>query len=611
MCGILGSVGIQVDDQSRLAFRRALDKMIHRGPDAYGVWEESGCHVYLGHRRLSIIDLSEQGNQPMESASGRFQIVFNGEIYNYKELRSALSSEGVPFTTQTDTEVILALYEKYGAAMLQHLDGMFAIAIWDNEAQELFLARDRFGEKPLYYQLQQGRLIFGSEIKAVVNFGHSDGVNESRLAAYLIFKSVSQPNAPDSTYYHGIKEFPPATYGIFKEGKLVTNTYYVPAVQQHTTFAETLEQDIEKFRQLFFTSIERRLRADVKVGSSLSGGLDSSSILCAVHDMLQGKQAQYAFSARFKDFSKDEGKYIHQVLEGKQVSGYETFPDAEDLSSHIEKFQFHQEEVCGSASVFAQWKVMELANQTGVTVLLDGQGADEYLAGYHSFYPDYFRELRKTDTKLYKGALRAYKALFGVPFKFPVYDKVINLSPVLYEKVRDQYFSRIRPKHLHLEFFDAHKHVPNPNIKKGGAFKERLKYRLTGSGLNNLLRYSDRNSMAFSREVRLPFLSHELVDFSLALPMDRQINNAWTKFILRKAMEAYLPKAIVWRKDKIGYEPPQNRWLSHKKLKALAGDSKQFLMNRGVYDPKYGETAPDWVSIQCYFLYKNLESFKS
>lgn len=606
MCGIFGVIGEKIDDSQRVLFSRSLDKMYHRGPDDFGIWSDEGDGVSLGHRRLSILDLSINGRQPMESKDGRYQIVFNGEIYNFVELRSDLEKNGDKFRTDTDTEVLLALFSKYKEDMLSFLDGMFAIAIWDTLEKKLFLARDRFGEKPLYYTQTGSRLIFASEIKAIVHYLGQAKVDEERLAAYLMYGSIKQPNQPSSTYYQGIKEFLPSNFGYFKEGQLSSVTYYQPKSDRDQLQGRL---DFEEFREILKTSVKRRLRADVPVGSSLSGGLDSSTIVSLINELKTGREGQFTFSARFEDFEKDEGEFIHSVLEGKPIEGFEVFPKAGELLTDLDSLHYHQEEVCGSASVFAQWKVMSLAKEQEVTVLLDGQGADEYLGGYHSYYPDYFRKLKGESTEVYQSELRAYKDLFGKPFKYSIYDKLLNINPKLYNSFRDIYASIITPKYLAADFIKSNKHIPHPNIKKGIDFRGRLLYQLTGSGLNNLLRYSDKNSMAFSREVRLPFLSHELVDYSLDLPVNGLITKCWTKYILRKAMEASLPANIVWRKDKIGYEPPQKRWLEHSDFLVVKEEAVTYLNNMGVLDKKNGGEVGAWKAIQAFYLYRNINAF--
>lgn len=546
MCGIAGIVliGRNVNVSS---LKKMTDILIHRGPDGEGQWVNPENHAGLGHRRLAIIDLSDAAAQPMHSANGRYIIVFNGEIYNYIELREQLIKEGHSFKTQSDTEVLLKLYELKKAKCLQELDGMFAFAIWDEKEKELFCARDRFGEKPFYYHHVPGKhFYFASEMKALWKAGVPKGMNPDRVKLYLERNSIFSPNDLSETFYQGIEQLNASGYILLNSNlELKKDTYY--KIETGKIDLKITEADAaECFRILLTESVRLRLRSDVPVGSSLSGGLDSSSIVMLMDQLKGDTTNQNTFSARFKGFAKDEGKFIHEVVKScKNVTCHEVWPTGEQMIEDMDKVMYHQEEPFASASIFAQWKVMELARQKKVTVLLDGQGADEYLAGYLYFYPHYFQHLFHSYPRIYNKEYSNYMKLRG--------DTAIK-KKTLGEKAS----LRMKIGRIKQIILDQQKD-PNQN----NSFRSLLHYQTTFQSLPALLRYADRNAMAHSREVRLPFLSHHLVDFAFTLSDQLLIKNGWTKYVLRKAMEPVLPKDITWRVDKIGYEPPQEDWMKN------------------------------------------------
>jgi asparagine synthase (glutamine-hydrolysing) len=397
MCGISGVLsfdGSPVDEATLSAQTRAL---AHRGPDGEGCWVSPSRAVGLGHRRLAIIDLSEAARQPM-GLRGRFTITYNGEIYNYVEVRAELQGLGWTFATQSDTEVLLAAYAQFGEAALERLDGMFAFAIWDEREQTLFCARDRFGEKPFYYVHEVGRrFVFASEIKGLVAAGVAPRLDRRSLYQYLAFEVVQDPARADETFYEGVRSLEPAhcLTVSFRHGLARPRRYWsIPARQPAA--APGLAEAAERFLHLLDTSVKRRLRSDVPVGSSLSGGLDSSSVVCLMHRARAGQQAlaQNSFSARFREPRLDEGPYIEAVVEATGTTPHVVWPDGEGLAAGMTALVRHQEEPFAGASVYAQWEVMRLAQREGTKVLLDGQGADETLAGYLHFFEPYLRASR-------------------------------------------------------------------------------------------------------------------------------------------------------------------------------------------------------------------------
>jgi asparagine synthase (glutamine-hydrolysing) len=362
----------------------------------------------------------------------------------------------------------------------------------------------------------------------------------------------------------------------------------------------SIQEASEKLRDLFYQSIRLRLRSDVPVGSSLSGGLDSSSIVCAIDRMnADNKIRQKTFSARFKQFEKDEGKYMLQVINSTKADPYFIYPDEETFAADFDKLCFHQEEPFVSASVFAQWQVMKLAKQQGVTVLLDGQGADEVLAGYHFYLTTYLKELYYSNRSLYQSELQAYREKHRP--NFVGFDEIeMPTKPTKKSSAKEVLKDILRPVYRQFfpvpqaplpgsvrEFLSSEftaqfsKAEELPTDHKGG-LREQLYVNTRVIGLHDLLRYADRNSMAFSREVRLPFLSHQLVEFLFTLPNAYKIHNGWTKYVMRKAFEDILPPEITWRTDKIGYEPPQKKWMQNTQMRDKVSDAVKKLKAEGV-----------------------------
>ena len=546
MCGIAGIYNLNQSQVSLTNLKKMTDVITHRGPNGEGHWLNSNGNVGFGHRRLSIIDLTENGKQPMHYADGRYTITFNGEIYNYIELKNELKLKGYQFVSDTDTEVLLALYDLKKEACLQDLDGMFSFAIWDEKLQTLFCARDRFGEKPFHYFKNDNKFVFASEIKQFWELGIDKKINQEKLLTYTKTGALENSNRITETFYQSIEKLDAAHYLMINADKKISIQKYWDIHTHVKPFEGTIEQAAELFLQLFTNSIRLRLRSDVAVGSSLSGGLDSSSIVMLI-DALKGNEInQNTFSARFKNFSKDEGEHIEEVVKAcKNVNVHYTWPDKDFFEESFEKVTYHQDEPFGSASIVAQYSVMELAKKNNVTVLLDGQGADEYLAGYLPYYHTYLSQLFYSNSNLYESEISAYN---------------------LFHQLSSPYLNNSKTESVRMKLGRIRRKILNQNLPYKNALQSVLKENTTVNGLKELLRYADRNSMAHSREVRLPFLSHKLVEFVFSLPDEFKLNNGWTKFVLRKSMDKILPPSICWRVDKIGYEPPQHLWIKSDKF---------------------------------------------
>jgi asparagine synthase (glutamine-hydrolysing) len=584
MCGIAGIIAMNPAQASVQRITSMTDVLAHRGPDGVAHRTSPGGNVILGHRRLSIIDLSPLGAQPMHYGD-RYSIVYNGEIYNYRELKSILEQRGYCFRSQSDTEVILAAYDAWGADCLQQFDGMFAFAIWDEQKQQLFAARDRFGEKPFFYYADQGVFIFASEMKALWAAGVEKVMNEGMLFNYLTLGYVQNPKDAGETFYKGIRKLPARHFLLYdvRQETMTLQSYW--DIDLDNTVAIDDRVAAEQLRELLSLSVNRRLRSDVPVGTSLSGGLDSASVLACIHQAAEQPASLQSFSAVFPGFVRDESAQIGVTANQFSVTNHQVQPGVDDLLRDFERICYHQEEPFQSASIAAQFQVFALAKEHGVTVLLDGQGADEILGGYSKYYPWYWRELYRHNKSLLRHELQQV-AEAGHGNLWGWQHKLAARLPHFAETYLVRQRGRQQRRHADLTsgFVDAYgisyydvPHIPTLN----GA----LYYNTFLNGLEELLRYADRNSMAHGREVRLPFLFHELVAFVFSLPAGYKMRDGYTKWVLRKSMEQALPPAIVWRKDKVGFEPPQRLWMQDQRLADYIREAQSVLVKKGVLKP--------------------------
>ncbi len=597
MCGIAGIISKNSSVIILPALKKMTDSIAHRGPDGEGHWISANGHVGLGHRRLSIIDLSHEADQPMHYL-GRYTIVFNGEIYNYIELKENLVKQGYTFKTQSDTEVLMALYDKENENCLQYLDGMFSFVLYDAKENEVFIARDRFGEKPFFYSYEKGKhFYFGSEMKCLWAGGIPKEINGRMMFNYLSFGYIENPVDLSETFFKHCTRLEHSHFI-----KMNINTIelsvkkYYDIDWRKTDDTITIEKATQQFEELFYTSVKRRLRSDVAVGSSLSGGLDSSLVVCVIDELKNGThQKQNTFSAVFPGYKKDERKFMDYVIAKTNVNPHFVTPNDEGLINDLEKLSWHQEEPYISASIYAQYCVMQLAKENDTTVLLDGQGADEILAGYHHYYLPFFKELKGSSS--YKQQLQSYNDLHrsnpmnGIAKK-SLGDRVRSISPSLIKPVKqlkNSYRQATSPI-LNTDFYNEYKgQVFDTPGNSFDTLNESLYNSTMKYGLQQLLRYADRNSMAHSREVRLPFLYHELVEFLFSLPPTFKINEGWTKWIMRETF-SILPPEIRWRTDKIGYEPPQKSWMENEGVKERIRENKKKLVQENFLHLKQNET---------------------
>ena len=588
MCGIAGIITQNQSIINPVVLKSMADALAHRGPDGEGFWTNKQNTIGLAHRRLAIIDLSENGAQPMHYLQ-RYSIVYNGEIYNYIELKKELQKVGYTFTSESDTEVILAAYDYYEETCLQYFDGMFAFAIWDEKLQILFAARDRFGEKPFYYFTDKNVFAFASEMKALWAAGIDKAVENKTLLNYLALGYVQNPTDKSQTFYKNIFSLPPSHYALFdrKEMQLSINRYW--DIDKQYTQAISEKEAQHKIEFLLKMSVSRRLRSDVPVGSSLSGGLDSSSIAFFINQMLSNKNGSdnfKTFSAIFPGFEKDESVFIKEVSQQLKFKNFTVTPSAEQLITDFEKLCFHQEEPFPSSSIFAQYKVFELAKANGVKVLLDGQGADEIMAGYHKYVHWYLQELVGRYKYFAARKEKQHLRKNNIPFKWGAkniiamllpFHAAITLEKKEYKKIiHNTDLSKSMISNLQGREWES---IYKPTVTK---LNDILYFNTMNNGLEELLRYADRNSMAHGVEVRLPFLNAELVEFIFSLPSKYKINQGYTKWLLRKAMENKLPDPIVWRTDKIGFEPPQKRWMQNDGFKDYLHEAKKKLVHEKI-----------------------------
>ena len=581
MCGIAGIIQSSTVFQPEQV-RKMIAALSHRSPNGQNYWGNADGSALLGHGRLSIIDLSPAAAQPMHYLQ-RYTIIHNGEIYNYIELRKELEKEGYSFSSRSDTEVIVAAYDYWEDECVDYFDGMFAFAIWDETEKELFAARDRFGEKPFFYFKDNGQLLFASEMKALWAAGIQKKTNLQLLFNYITIGYVNNPERPEETFFENIFKLPAASRLYFTpaSGELFIEKYWdIDPDRQNKTISD--QDAIEQFNELLLISVKRRLRSDVALGTSLSGGLDSSSIAYLISQ--SSPQSSFAaFTASFPGSAKDELPFSKALTEKFNLKHHIASVSAEDLISNWEKLCYCQEEPIGSASVLAQYRVFGLAKENNVTVLLDGQGADETMAGYHKYYKWYWQELYLKRKLGRSGELEAAKKL-GVQENFGLKNIIASLFPDLAMVILERRYliHALRHEDLHRDFVRLQSREAYYSAPPHDGLNGRLHFNTFLHGLEELLRYADRNSMAHGREVRLPFLSHDLVSFLFSLPSGFKIRNGWTKWILRKSMDKKLPDLITWRKDKNGFEPPQQEWMQNPRLQEMIYEAKRKLVQEKI-----------------------------
>ncbi|ACN98141.1 asparagine synthase [Sulfurihydrogenibium azorense Az-Fu1] len=608
MCGIVGLVCNENINSTLI--RDMANTIKHRGPDDEGfiflseesivlaggddtsdkVWNSNFLYspkshinslegkkfkVALGHRRLSILDLSPAGHQPMCDEAQKVWIVFNGEIYNYLELREELKQKGYTFITNTDTEVLLKSYIEWGFDCVSKFNGMWAFAILDLRKNILFLSRDRFGVKPLYYYKDDNYFAFASEIKALLRLPFIK--KEVNYEAVFDYIALGLEEQGEESFFKGIRELKPS-YNIvlnlnnfeFKLHKYYELLYYDKFEKYNP---EKEKKYISEIRELIFEAIRLRLRSDASVGSCLSGGLDSSTIVCVMNEIIKNQHLSQVgdyikcFTASYKDDKVDESNWAKIVVESTKSQWIRTFPTEKELIEDLEDLIYTQDIPFGSTSIYAQYRVMKAAYESGVKVLLDGQGGDELFTGYTGYFPTYYRELIKNFD--FTDLINEIKNVNNSPIDIKSIIKMAIKSELgkflTFPKIRDFLIKRISYpiSLLNPEFYKEFSYrIKDRQEKIPNSLNQQLHQLITGFSLKRLLRYEDRNSMRFSIESRTPFADDiNLIEYCFEIPSVYKIHNGFSKYVLRQAMDGVLPEQIRKRVDKVGFATPEEKWL--------------------------------------------------
>ena len=542
MCGISGIISKNKIEKDII--EPMTDTIIHRGPDGFGYYYDE--KFVFGHRRLSIVDLSDAGHQPMQYLN-RYVITFNGEVYNHLELRIELEKNGYVFQSHTDTEVIMASYDFWGADCLSKFNGMWAFVIYDRLKDKYFMSRDRFGKKPFYYYKDQEKFIFGSEIKVIL--AHPDVESKPNLKFLDSYVQNGAKEYIKETAFENIFRF---DFSSYFEGSLEDifenfnqNKFWeIKPNLSHEKFDEEKAKEYAKqYYELLEDAVRIRLRADVKVGSALSGGLDSSSIVYLVNKLLkeQGKEElQETFSSVYKSDGTqecDESYFIDIMALKLGVHSNQIEPKEDEIPSQIEKMIWHLENPPDN-SLMSSWHTFKLVASTDVKVTLDGQGADEQLGGYLPYLLNYISSLSIVD--MFSQAKKCLQIPNSSKYVF------VGLCLGLYRVLFGEKFLKFTIKNIFKRDFET-----NLNKKLGID---------TMSSLITLIHYADHTSMAFSIESRMPFMDYRLVEFLASVPACYKMRDGWTKYLARLAFDGKLPDEINWRKDKMGWPIPEKKW---------------------------------------------------
>ncbi|MDR2416821.1 MAG: asparagine synthase (glutamine-hydrolyzing) [Holosporales bacterium] len=590
MCGIWFSVGWGNLPSS------VIDVVKHRGPDGRG-WQEFSSDqgpVILAHRRLAIIDLSSSGYQPMSSCDKRLWITFNGEVYNYIEIRKELENLGCSFISQTDTEVVLQAYEVWGPACLHRFNGMFAFVIWNDQEKTAFVARDRFGVKPLYVHQDGQKIAFASEIKQFYEIPGFHAHIHAGNAHDFLAHGMTDHN--EGTFIEEVFRVPFGGAGVVASGTFEPYIWYTLPTQE---ISRPLEEAAALFREIFLDAVRLRFRSDVRVGALLSGGLDSSAIVCAAREFFPPFDT---FSVCYPGESVDESVYIDAVIQEKNTIAHKISPGTNTLRDEIDKLLYHQEEPFGGTSLLAEWSVFKLAHEQGVSVTLGGQGPDEQLAGYHPMFGGFYGELIRTGRfiRLIKeGCARVQK--HRVPLRRLLADTLSMSFPEIHSRVLSLLHPRGPCSWLKLDpqqktrwftdfiAVDSHK-----------TLSDTCRWYMK-TNLQALVKHEDRDSMAFGIESRLPFLDYRLVELIASLPAHYRIRNGQTKYILRDALRGILIESVRTRQSKIGFATPEDKWFTRdfrsdldKGVASFAVNNRRIIDEKELKSASSGDTHLAW-----------------
>jgi asparagine synthase (glutamine-hydrolysing) len=598
MCGIVGIVATtgRVDPG---VLQRMNDLVAHRGPDgeafllASGDWDRLGysfqrradaapddrsIRVGLGHRRLAILDLSDRGLQPMCTDDQRTGVVFNGEIYNHREVRSTLESTGHVFRTRTDTEVLLHAYVEWGEDSLNRLDGMFAFAVWDDANRRLFCARDRLGIKPFYYAAPDGNFVFASEIKALLAFpGCQREADDQAVIGFLVHGNCDYA---ERTLFRGIQALP-AAHSLTVDaatGHAALRRYW--SLDARAKHQQSDQAHVAQLRDALVATVRSHLISDVRAGSCLSGGLDSSTLVGIIGKISREDpdaavalgDRLFTFTSCYEQKALDEREYALAVAGSVGARPHLVFPSPDDFWSDFERIAWHQDMPFGSLSFYAQWRVMRAAREGGVKVLIDGQGGDEVFGGYAKFKYAYLASLmgsgqlataaRELSGMIRQGDRYVLDIRNGFRYLPASLRRVLNVDSVLQQVLRGDWKKAVAE-----DSSPATRWWRNAWQNGNGSGLTALQRiqvdDIVVDTLPQLLRMEDRSSMAFSLEARVPFLDHHVVELGLSLPDHLKVNHGWGKFAVRQAMVDLLPDAVRLRKTKLGFAAPDRAWLAN------------------------------------------------
>lgn len=550
MCGIAGVVTPQPD-----AYRDRLTAMssaiAHRGPNDRGEWSDN--HALLAHRRLSILDTSAAGHQPMLSHDGRYVLVYNGEIYNYVELRGELEKLGVTFHSHSDSEVLLAAFAAWGEQCLDKFNGMWAFAIWDRTARSLFIARDRFGIKPFYYATRGGDFLFASEVKALLATGMIDRAPDAQMIADFCAERVSDHTS--RTFFRGISQLPAGTCGWWRDGQLKLNHYWsLPPDDTSPPRADI----VEEVTALLEDAVRLRLRSDIPVGTLLSGGLDSSGVTCLATRLASTPIS--AFSTIDRQPPEEAAGIDHVLQANPGIAFHRDQPDDNCLDAELEACLWHQEQPFADGSMLAHFRLMRLARERGVRVLLTGQAADEVFAGYPGHLAIHLGGLIRRGR--WPAAISFHRALRSSGQQMAWRGVASHALPAALAGAL-----RARKVAREVDWLAAGCRNVSPKVARGYAassgdpLNAALRESISCRTLPGFLHYEDRNSMAFGVETRIPYLDYRLVEKVLPLGGATKLDEAHTKTLLREALANTVPRTITARLAKQGYPAPLARWL--------------------------------------------------
>ena len=570
MCGVIGgwipNATVQPD------FQAGLKTLAHRGPNDSGLecWATVGGVVVLGHTRLSIIDLSAAGHQPMQSRCGRYAIVYNGEIYNYKELRRELQQLGQNFISDSDTEVLLASWIIWGRDCLSRLRGMFAFVVFDKVSKQMTCVRDAFGIKPFFYRHDEDGFIFASEVQALFALKSTKRqLNYQRAYDYLV---ANRYDNSAETFINGIFQLLPGhliSFDLDNTSVCEQKRWWWPSIDERRDLS--FKEASEQLREMFLDNIRLHLRSDVSIGAALSGGLDSSAVVCAMRHV-EPEIPIHTFSYVARGSDADEESWADLVNGHVNAIPHKIVVNPEELAADIDDMIKTQGEPFGTTSIYAQYRVFRLARENGITVTLDGQGADELLAGYIGYpgptlqsYIDRgeFNEALKflNSWSKWPGRTMTYGAKALIGEMIPTSLRSLALKSIGRDPAPTWVQPRIfKERGVVFSAVDSFEETAGSNGRRLMAV---LRKSQTGQGLNALLRHGDRNSMRWSIESRVPFLTTEIAQFLLSLPEHYLVSRGGeTKYIFRAAMRGIVPEAILDRRDKVGFATPEKTWLS-------------------------------------------------